>query len=414
MLETLKKYNVMVFGSGAREKAIAASVKNSPKLKKLYIASASYGMDAEIIQYKDYSDLAEKCVALNIDLAVFGPEEPICKGVADIFKAHKIPCIATDKTFSQLESSKAYAKRFMAKHKIKTANYVLTENMSALNKINTFPLVIKADGLCGGKGVKIAFDKKEAENTLKEFLEGKFGENSKKVLLEEFINGEEISLMSLWDGKTLLNFPPARDFKKLDKNHSSPNTGGMGAFCPVNLNELQKDKLVDYQKQLKQALSEENASFCGFIYSGLIWNKNPKTPDWYVLEYNVRLGDPETQALLTHLNTDFLQILISATEQNLDKIRLEFKPDTGACLVIAASGYPENPIIGKEIILPEFPNDINVYFSGVKEKSGKLYSSGGRVLSLCKNSKQPFKELKIIAHKIEMQGKYYREDIDIN
>lgn len=420
--------NVLVYGSGAREHSIADAISKSPLLTKLYLAKAgAFKNLGTIIEFSDYEDLGGKCSNLGINLAVFGSEEPLCDGIVDIFKKYNISCIGVNKNFSQLESSKIFGKIFMGNHNIKTANYEILngrkkENIlenSHLTLLNQLPVVIKADGLCKGKGVIIAQSRDFAEQTINELLNGKFGENSKVILLEEFLEGEEISLMSLWDGKTLLHFPPARDFKRLNNSPDAPNTGGMGAFCPVVLTKEQEEKLKAYKQQLQNALIEEGAAFTGFIYSGLIWSRG----DWYVLEYNVRLGDPECQAILTHLESDFLEVLNAAINKQLDIIDLEYKENYSACLVVACEGYPEHPKDGEIIKYPSpltpLPQgasgkDIKIFNAGIKEKNGQLYSKGGRVISLCTNSQNPFPILKDFAKKIEMKNKYFRADIDIN
>lgn len=410
--------NVLVYGSGAREHAIADSISKSSLLNRLFLAKTgafkNLGEGVNVIEFSDYEDLGSKCSNLKIDLAIIGPEEPLCDGIVDVFKKYNIPCIGVNKEFSQLESSKLFGKKFMEKYKIKTARYKMIDGKTKYSPLNTHhsPVVIKADGLCGGKGVVIANNRKFAENTINEYLQGKFGESSKVILLEEFLKGEEISLMSLWDGKTLLHFEPIRDFKKLNKSESAPNTGGMGAFCPVKIGAFEK-KLDDYKKQLENALKAEKADFVGFIYSGLIMAQVNGVWDWHVLEYNVRLGDPEAQALLMHLKTDFLSILKSAIEQNLDKVKLQYKDETSACLTLTCQGYPKVPKDGKKITIPENEN-IKIFYAGVEEKDGDLYSKGGRVLSLCTTSKTPFKYLKEFAKSIEMESKYFRDDLKIN
>lgn len=401
--------NVLILGSGAREHAIVDAISSSPLLGKIFQADREFPKFGEEIKYTDFEDLAKKCVEKEINLAVIGPEEPICEGIADVFKAHNIPCIAVSKYFSQLESSKLFAKNFMEKHGIRTPKYTMLSGKNARPTMK-FPVVIKADGLCKGKGVVIASNQAFAEKAIQEYLDGKFGENSKTILLEEFIDGQEISLMSLWDGKNLLDFVPIRDFKKLNKSPSAPNTGGMGAYCPVTLTQEQRTKLNEYKAKLKQALTADNADFTGFIYSGLIWSKG----QWFVLEYNVRLGDPEAQTLLTHLKTDFLTILQAAANQELDKIKPEYKGGHSACLVVASQGYPKAPKDGEKVVF-DSPYGLKLFYAGVVQNDdGELVSKGGRVLSLCTTGADPFAVLKHFAKRIKMDNKYFRDDLEIS
>jgi len=429
MFPSLDKLNVLVYGAGAREHAIADSIDKSPLLNKLYVAQTGLFNLGEVVEFSTYEDLAKKCVDLKIDMVVIGPEEPLCEGIVDVLKAHNVPCVGVNKEFAKLEGSKIFGKQFMQKHGIKTAKCkVVTDDIThkeigellPLSERGKFPYVaIKADGLCGGKGVVIANNKAFAEKTIEEFLAGKFGENSKKVLIEEFLQGEELTLMSFWDGKTLLHFLPCRDYKKLNKTLSAPNTGGMGAFCPVELTPFALKKLEDYKKQLETALKDEKADFVGFIYSGLIMAQERGSRglwDWNVLEFNVRLGDPEAQAILGHLKTDFLSILKAGLEQKLDNVKIEYKQDITACLTLACEGYPKAPRDGKKITLPEETVEnryIKIYNAGVEEKNGELYSKGGRVLSLCTTSNDPFWELKNFAKEIEMENKYFRPDMEV-
>jgi len=390
---SLAKYNILVYGCGAREYAIAKSILSSPLLNKLFLANGAHFRLGENIEYTDYDDLAKKSLEKNIDLVIFGPEQPICDGAVDIFNSYGIKAIGVNKEFSKLESSKLFAKEFMNKYLIKNAK-VLSKND------NTFPQVIKKDGLAQGKGVKVVYNEIEKNNVISLF--------KKDFFAEEFLDGEEISVMSLFDGECMLNFLPTRDFKRLNEDLTSPNTGGMGSYCPVDLTDNQKLKLNNYLEKLEKALIAEGADFTGFIYSGLIWLSD----DWYVLEYNVRLGDPETQSILKHLKTDFLSILIAGLNNKLKNINIEYRNGYSACLVIASAGYPDNPKKGDLISLPDNKN-IDVLFAGVKYDNDKLYSDGGRVLSLCLNDENPFPKLKSYADSLKMKSKYYRLDIDI-
>lgn len=409
--------NFLVLGSGAREHAIADKLLQSDFINKLFLADCNDGFAhlGEKINYTDFENLAQEAIKKNVNILVVGSENPLCEGITDVFLKNNIKVIGVNKHWSQLEASKLFAKQFMQKHAIKTADYKIIKNIDD-TKLFDSPYVIKADGLCKGKGVSVTKDKQTALEIIKENLNGKFGEASKTVLTEEFIEGEELSLMSLWDGKSLLSFLPARDFKRLNQNPDSPNTGGMGAFCPVSMNEPQQKKLEIYKNKLENALNDENADFRGFIYSGLIWNE--KEQDFYVLEYNVRLGDPETQAILNVLESDFGEILIKASEQNLAEIDLKWSKNTATCLTIAAKGYPQKPEDGKKITnLPQNSETTKIYYAGVKKKKDGLYSNGGRVLSICvvENllSDRIFNNAIEIADSIEMEGKYYRKDLGL-
>lgn len=393
-------FNVLVYGNGGREHAICESILKSKHLKNLFTTSNSFGYK-NVINAKDYDEFVQHCKESDIDFVIIGPEAPICDGLADILHNANIRCIAVDKYFSIIEASKLFAKKFMERHGIKTAKYF------RIAGVNEYPTVIKADGLCKGKGVKAVSSKEEAE-TFVAYLKSTFPSSTNIIFAEEFLEGEEISVMSLFDGKNLLNFPPARDFKRLNSDENSPNTGGMGAYCPVKLSEEQNFKLEKYLQKLNRALLYESAKFTGFIYSGLIWAKN----DWHVLEYNVRLGDPETQAILNYLETDFLEIMIAALDKKLDKVSLQFKEGISGCLTIAAKGYPDNPICD-DLIEYNPDSEVKIYNAGVKIKNGKMYSNGGRVLSLCTCSASPFPKLKEFAEKIKMENKFYRNDIDI-
>ena len=371
--------NIWVIGSGAREDAIKTACEKSPLCKS-----------AKILSEKELQTADLKI--LKPDLIIFGSEEPICSGLTDELRAKGIKCIGVSKKFSVLESSKLFAKKFMVMHNIKCAKLLKTES-------NDFPQVLKFDGLCKGKGVKVVYDNNEKNAFARKF-------SSMRYFIEEYLDGDEISVMSYFYENRLINFRPAKDFKKLSQDKTSPNTGGMGAYCPVCLTDEQQEKLNIYLQKLEKALINEGADFNGFIYSGLIWTRN----DWYVLEYNVRLGDPECQAIITNLKNDFLDILLNGTEP-------EYKGGIGACLTIAAEGYPDNPITGDEITTDETAareQNITIYNAGVKFENGKLYSNGGRVLSLCVNSDNPFPLLKNFANNnIKMQHKYFRRDIDI-
>lgn len=404
---------VLLYGGGAREHAMAWKISSSPLLSKLYLSKPNDGFAelGEILEAENFTELAFKAKNENIDLLVVGPEKPLANGIVDEFRKHGIACIGPDKKWAMLESSKSFAKEFMVRNNIPTAGYFVLQDENQieniLNDVN-YPVVIKADGLAAGKGVKIVNNKQEATESISEYLSGCFGEASKKVLVEEFLEGEEISLISIWDGKTLLPLIPARDYKRLLNDNQGPNTGGMGAYCPVHLTEEEKNSINNYVKTLENALLKEKADFAGIVYSGLMMTKQGLK----VLEYNMRFGDPETQPLLTHLESDLLSVFVTATGKQLDKIELSWKSGTSMCLVIAANGYPYDPVKNGEIKNIEEIKEkfgVNVFFAGVKEENGKLLANGGRILSICKTDAN--EDVYSAAEELLFEDKYYRTDI---
>lgn len=414
----MKKINVLVYGSGARENAIAWKISQSPLLNKLYLALPNDGFKniGEEIIFSDFEDLAKKCADNHINLAVIGPEDPLSKGIVDVLCKHGIKCIGANKKWAQLESSKKFAKEFMNKHNIPTAKYMVVKSKKDIDNVLvqfSHPPVLKADGLAAGKGVHISVDMADAERTLKEFLNGKYGEASSSVVVEEFLQGEELSIISLFDGLTLLPFIPARDYKRLKENQIGPNTGGMGAYCPVKLSKKQEEDLQNYLGKLEGALKTEKADFVGIVYSGLILTEEGIK----VLEYNMRFGDPETQPLMYHLDSDILEIFINATEKKLANINLKWKNGSTIAVVVASQGYPENPKKGCEIKgINETTknNHTQIFYAGVKAVDGKMLSNGGRVLTVCANGL----EIKKIREKIyktideiEFSDKIFRKDV---
>ncbi len=406
---------VLVYGNGARENAIAWKISQSNLLSKLYLAECNDGFKhlGEIIEYLDFQDLAAKSRELGINLLVVGPELPLSQGIVDVFKCHGIPSVGVTKDWARLESSKSFAKDFMNRNSISTASYTIIEDVSQIGEVldaANYPVVLKADGLAAGKGVSIVNTRSEAQDLLEDFLNGKYSEASKKVVVEEFIKGEELSLISLWDGKTIVPLVCARDYKRLLEKNEGPNTGGMGSYCPVELTNVQKRWVDEYLKNLQSALIKENADFTGVIYSGLMMNDS----GLYVLEYNMRFGDPETQALMMHLDSDLLEIFYLLVSKRLSEVVLDWKNGISACLVIASEGYPESPKKGSEIKNVDFIKselDVDIFYAGVKNSKNCLVSNGGRVLSICKNADNPYPFLYAAANRLEFKDKIYRGDI---
>lgn len=419
----MKTYNVLVYGSGGREHALAWKIAQSPLLNKLFLALPNDGFKnlGEEFIFSDFEDLAQKCVKNKINLAVIGPEDPLSKGIVDILNENGIKCIGANKHWAQLESSKKYAKEFMTRNNIPTAKYYALGKMEKgkreeINEIFvqfSTPPVLKADGLAAGKGVHLSKSFDEAKQVLGEFLDGKYGNASTSVVVEEFLEGEELSLISIFDGETLLPLEIARDYKRLLDGQKGPNTGGMGAYCPVELTSTQQKNLNNYIKQLETALKTEKADFTGIVYSGLMLTKNGIK----VLEYNMRFGDPETQPLMYHLESDILEIFIKASEKKLHEVKPQWKQGTTIAVVVASKGYPENPQKGYEISgLQEAceNNGTQTFYAGIKLEGDKLLSNGGRVFAICTNGS----DIEIVRDKIyktideiDFSDKIYRTDI---
>lgn len=413
-----RKFNVLVYGSGGREHALAWKISQSPLLNKLFLALPNDGFKnlGEEITFADFEDLAKKCVEKSIHLAVIGPEDPLSKGIVDIFNTNGIKCIGANKKWAQLESSKKYAKEFMTQHGIPTAKYLTVNSKVNIDNILaqfSVPPVLKADGLAAGKGVHLNKNMSEAKQVLEEFLGGKYGEASSSVVVEEFLEGEELSLISIFDGETLLPLETARDYKRLLDGQQGPNTGGMGAYCPVQLSEKQNTELQEYLKKLESALRAEKADFVGIVYSGLMLTKDGIK----VLEYNMRFGDPETQPLMYHLDSDILEIFIKASEKKLYEVKPQWKSGTTIAVVVASEGYPENPKKGCEIngLLEALENNgTQVFYAGVKKEGKKLLSNGGRVLAICTNGDDAEKvraKIYKAIDEIDFSDKIYRNDI---
>lgn len=398
----------LVIGSGAREHALAWKILQSPLLEKLYLYGANDGFSnlGQVLEAKNFDELVQIAKFEKINLVIVGPEAPLIQGIADVFKKAGIDCIGANKYWANLEGSKIFAKKFMQKYGINTGKYQIIQDKSTAIEMG-YPLVIKADGLCAGKGVCVVQNETEAQAKINEYLNGQFGDASKTILIEEFLDGQELSLICLFDGETLLPFAPARDFKKLKNGDKGPNTGGMGAYCPVALTEEQQNRLQLFQNQLQEALLQEKANFTGVIYAGLIWAKN----DFYVLEFNMRFGDPETQALMMHLESDILEVFSLCAKKQLKNVVLKWKEGFSGCLTIATKGYPED--FPRDIPIGFISDEVQVFYAGVRNIGKKLVSSGGRVLSLCGSEKNPYAKIYSVAESLEFSEKYYRTDIDI-
>ena len=386
--------NVLILGSGGREHTLAWAIKKSPACEQLYVApgNAGTGQIASNIEISpnDFPSIAELVREQEIALIIVGPEEPLALGVRDYFNQQAdlshVLLVGPDKRGAQLESSKDFAKQFMNRYHIPTAGHrtfhleTLNEGLEYLSQLEP-PMVLKADGLAAGKGVVICQDLTEAQQTLREMLEdAKFGKASARVVIEEFLSGIEVSVFVLTDGKDYLILPEAKDYKRIGEGDTGLNTGGMGAVSPAPfadqafMQKVQEKVIVPTIK----GLQEEGITYKGFIFLGLI--KVGSEP--YVIEYNVRMGDPETQAVLPRIQTDFLSMMTKCASGNLAQIDLKIDPRFSTTVVMVAGGYPGSYEKGLEISGLENPTDSTIFHAGTKLQGEKVLTNGGRVLAV--------------------------------
>ncbi len=410
---------VLVVGSGGREHAIAWKINRNDV--KIFVAPGNGGTAAfaENVDIKadNIEKLAKFAIEKEIDLTIVGPELPISLGIYDEFKSRGLKILAPSKDGARLEASKIYAKNFMKKYGIPTAGFRTFENpkeaISYVNTIKKFPIVIKADGLAAGKGVVIARTSEEARETIENFMvHKKFGEASSKIVIEDFLQGQEFSIFILTDGNGYKIIGGACDYKKLLEGDRGPNTGGMGSVAPVPF--LNEEKFETVRTKIIEptilGIKSEKLEYKGFLYFGLIWTNNGPM----VLEYNVRLGDPETQAMLPILEVDFLEMIENLLEGKLDEVDV-LTPTQKAVTVVAASlGYPIKYVTGKEIIGLEESENTVIFHAGTKREDGKILTSGGRVLAVT-GIGDSFEEAISRAYrkieKIHFEGMYFRRDI---
>ena len=381
--------NLAVIGSGGREHSICYKLKQSTKIKKLICIPGNAGTKkiAENIKVNisDFDEVYRAIKDHNIDIVVVGPEEPLVNGIVEFLSEKEIRVLGPGKFASQLEGSKAFMKDLCKKNNIPTAKFGVFEDFnSAVDFLmeNKIPIVVKADGLAAGKGVTICKSVEEAKEKIKEILEGKY-KSSKKVVLEEFLEGEELSYFSIVDKNSYQFFGSAQDHKKVGEGDTGPNTGGMGAYSPSNLltNKLEekiKKKIINPTLKAMETLGHP---YRGFLYAGLMISKGEP----YLIEYNIRMGDPECQVLMMRLKTDLLEIIDCATKDKLKNLKIEWSNDDCITIVLCAKGYPGNYIKDSEIKnLSEIVSDQTnqIFHAGTYEKNEKIFSSGGRVLNI--------------------------------
>lgn len=418
--------NVLLLGSGGRESAFAWKLSQSPLLTNLFIAPGNPGtiqFGTNIaINPTDFHGVKDIVLSNDIKLVVVGPEDPLVKGIHDFFlhdnELKNIPVIGPTRAGAMLEGSKDFSKGFMTRHGIPTANYrsfnvnQKDDAVSFLQSLKS-PYVLKADGLAAGKGVVICNELHEAVQSLNQFFEGEFGDAGKTVVIEEFLSGIELSVFVLTDGKNYVLLPEAKDYKRIGDGDTGPNTGGMGAVSPVPFanDEFMKRVEENIVKPTIEGLHIEGIPYVGFIFVGLMnVDGNP-----YVIEYNARMGDPETQVVLPRLKTDFLELLFKASTGNLADTEVEFYPHTTTAVIMVSGGYPGEYQKGKVVSgLRIIPNGL-VFHAGTSLNSNNdLVTAGGRVFACVGSASSITSALDIsynLAKSIDFEGKYYRTDI---
>ncbi|MDH5648899.1 MAG: phosphoribosylamine--glycine ligase [Gammaproteobacteria bacterium] len=416
---------ILIIGSGGREHALAWKAAQSPKVERIYVAPGNAGtahepkMENIAIAADDISTLANFAKQHDIHLTIVGPEAPLVAGVVDHFQAKGLRCFGPSKAAAQLEGSKAFTKDFLARHNIPTAAYGnFTEIDPAIDYIKKMgaPIVVKADGLAAGKGVILAATETEAIDAVKDMLAGNaFGDAGHRVVIEEFLAGEEASFIVMVDGQHILPLATSQDHKARDNGDKGPNTGGMGAYspAPVVTAELHRRAMEEVIVPTVEGLAREGHPYVGFLYAGLMIGADgaPK-----VLEYNCRFGDPETQPIMMRLKSDLVELVDAALSAKLDTVTAQWDPRVALGVVMAAGGYPENYQKGDSIsgLAAVTGPDIKVFHAGTTKKNSSIVTSGGRVLcvtALGDTTRSAQKKAYEGVRKISWENAYYRDDI---
>ena len=416
---------ILLIGGGGREHALAWKLVQSPKVEKLYAAPGNPGMallqkcECINLNVDDLEGVADYAEEKSIDLTVVGPEAPLVAGLADVFKRRGLPVFGPSKAAAQLEGSKAFSKELMAKYNIPTAFFKICEDIEtakAYVEEKGAPIVVKADGLAAGKGVVVAMTKAEALEAIDEMMgDHKFGAAGARLVLEEYMEGEEASLLAFTDGKTVVPMIAAQDHKRVFDGDEGPNTGGMGTYAPApvmtDILRLKATELI--LKPVVEAMAKEGTPYQGCLYAGLMI----KGDSVKVVEFNCRFGDPETQVVLPLLDGDLAEIMLACATGTLDKAEVAWHDKAAVCVVMASGGYPESYEKGKEITglaAAEEDKDVVVFHAGTKEAEGKIVTSGGRVLGVTAvdaNIKAARDRAYAAVEKIAFEKNFYRKDI---
>ncbi|MFN4227802.1 MAG: phosphoribosylamine--glycine ligase [Candidatus Ratteibacteria bacterium] len=412
---------ILIIGSGGREHAICWKIKSYSENYEIFAIPGNGGIAlmGECIK-KDlgnFDEIFKFVKEKRIDLIIVGPENPLSEGIVDFFVEKGIKIFGPTKKAALLESSKCFAKEFMKKYNIPTADFEISDSFEKSIKIiekRKVPYVIKFDGLAAGKGVRVIEGKEEGKNYLEEIFIKKIFKGEKKVVIEDCLVGKELSYLIFTDTNTYIPMVPAKDYKRVFDNDKGPNTGGMGCYSPPYYfnEELENEIKKKIVEPTLKGLEKENIDYRGVLYFGLmITNKGP-----YVLEYNVRFGDPETQVILPRMEGDLVEVVESIIEGNLNKIGIKWKEEKSLCVILASKGYPGEYEKGKEIKNIDRVKDVILFHAGTKIENGKILTDGGRVLGICSidiNFEKLREKVYKAAKTIDFEGKHYRKDIGL-